>query len=77
MLTSCENETQHKHKNFATSGQLKRSFQIPASEHLNKMADAVVDFDACVDVRFHWQKLLMLVLASLVKTRLYEYPIDE
>ena len=47
------------------------------SKHLNKIALAVVDLDAYVDVRFHWHKLLMLVLvlalvlASLVKTRLY------
>ena len=34
--------------------------RFPASENLNEMADAVVDFDAYVDV----------ALASLVKTRL-------
>ena len=28
-LASCENETQHKHKEIATSGQFKHSFQIP------------------------------------------------
>ena len=27
--------------------------RFPASEHLNKMADSAVDFDAYVDVRFH------------------------
>ena len=57
------------------SGQLKHSFQIPCgSEHLNKMADAVVECDAYVDVRFHYKLLtLALVLASLMKTRLQAY----
>ena len=35
------------------------------------LADAVVDFDANVDVRFHLHNLLMLV--SLVKTRLFQF----
>ena len=47
------------------SDQLKHSFQIPlGSEHLNKTADSVVDFDADVDVRFHQHKLLMFVLCA-------------
>ena len=27
--------------------------RFPASEHMNKMVDAVVDFDAYVEVSFH------------------------
>ena len=59
-------------RKFALSGQLKHSFQIPCgSAHLNKMADALVEFDAYVDVRFYYKLLtLALVLASLVTTRL-------
>ena len=54
LLALCENETQHKHKEFATSVQLKHLLQIPGvSEHWNKMADSAVDFEAYVDVRFH------------------------
>ena len=50
-------------------GQLKHSFQISrGSEHLNKMADSVVDFDADVDVRFHQHKLLMFVLCAYACT---------
>ena len=41
-------------RKFVASGQLKHSSQFQcASEHLNKMAVAVVDFDAYVDFRFH------------------------
>ena len=39
--------------NESTNHRLIVCSRFPASEHLNKMADAVVDFDAYVDVRFH------------------------
>ena len=45
-LASCENETQHKHKEICCVWPIKALVRdSPASEHLNKMAVAVVDFD--------------------------------
>ena len=38
-------------------------------EHLNKMTDAVVDFDAYVDARFHWHKLLLKLCLCLCLRR--------
>ena len=52
-LASCENQTEHKHKEICCVWPIKEL--VPDSLHLsnlNKMADAVVDFDAYVDVRF-------------------------
>ena len=40
--------------NESTNHRLIVCSRFPASVHLNKMADAVVDFDADVDVRFQF-----------------------
>ena len=55
MLASCEKETQHKHMEICNWLAVSVKVLVPDSSRL-KMAEAVVDFDACVDLRFQLAK---------------------